>query len=306
MTAVPRLVRSVLYVPASNERALAKAASLPCDAIIFDLEDAVAPETKEIARANAVAALASGAYGPRLLAVRINASGTPWHQADLDTLCAAHAVAQTPAVVIPKAESPVAIAQLGSILNVHTPATELWVMLETARGILYADQIAAAAPQINTLIMGTNDLLVELRASGTDQRKALHTSLSRAVLVARSCGLDILDGVYNDLSDADGLRRECQQGRDWGFDGKTLIHPDQIATANQVYAPNADQIAEAHAIQETWAAAQKHGPQSVTIHRNRLIEKLHVDAAARVIALDALIKSRSVALQPADSERSTS
>ena len=268
MSHANRPFRSALYLPASNARALEKARSLPCDALIFDLEDAVAPASKEMAREALAWALQVGGYGGRYRMVRVNGRGSASFQAD----CALAPLAD--ALVIPKVNSP---ADLEGIV------ATLWAMLETPQGILNAGAIAAH-PAVVGLIVGTNDLLKDLRAKATPDRQALWPSLGLAVLAARAAGKLVLDGVLNALDDPAALRAECEQGRRMGFDGKTLIHPAQIATANAVFGPTAAELAEAEALVAAYAAAIAQG-QAVAVHEGRIVEALHVAEAERLIGL---------------------
>ncbi len=272
--------RSVLYLPASNERALAKARTLPVDALILDLEDAVAPDAKEVARENACAAVSSGAYGRRELTVRVNGLGSPWHDADL----AAVAAAGPDAVVVPKVGSADEVRALVAAMEAAgaPDRTRLWAMLETPAAVLHAEEIARGSDRLTCLVIGTNDLHKELRATFAPGRAAIQTSLQLAVLAARAAGVAVLDGVFNDVRDADGFLAEAAQGRDLGFDGKTLIHPGQVEACNAVFAPSAAQVAEARAVIEAFEAAQAEGRGVATVD-GRLIESLHVDTARQVL-----------------------
>lgn len=263
-----RPFRSVLYLPASNARALEKARALPCDALIFDLEDAVAPAAKDMARQALGAALEQGGYGHRFRMVRVNGRGSAGFAQD----CALASLAD--ALVIPKVNSP------ADLIGIEAP---LWAMLETPLGILNAAAIAAH-PQVQGLIVGTNDLLKDLRARATPDRMALLPSLGLAILAARAAGKIVLDGVLNTLNDSAALQAECEQGRALGFDGKTLIHPAQIATANAVFGPTADELDEARALVAAHRAAMAEG-QAVAVHQGRMVESLHVAEAERILAL---------------------
>jgi citrate lyase subunit beta / citryl-CoA lyase len=228
--------RSVLYMPSANERALEKAKTLPCDGLILDLEDSVAPDAKPAAREAASAAARSGAYGKRELAIRVNGADTEWHAADLAAACAAG----PDAIVVPKVDSADAVLELVDAMAQHdAPAhTKLWAMLETPYAVLHAEEIAAAADRLTVLVMGTNDLVKELYAEHVPGRAPIVTALSTSLLAARAAGKVILDGVYNEVKDTDGFLAECRQGRELGFDGKTLIHPGQVAGANEAFAPS--------------------------------------------------------------------
>lgn len=269
--------RSVLYMPAANTRALDKARTLPADALIFDLEDAVAPDAKVEARANAVAAALSGTYGRREITIRCNALATPWGADDLDAIATSSAAA----VVVPKIESVDEIDAVAARLErAGAPRSmTIWAMIETPRAIIDIDHLAAH-PQVSVLVMGTNDLLRELRAQAVPGRHPLLPALGRAILAARAAGVVILDGVYNDVRDLEGFRSECVQAAEMGFDGKTLIHPDQVAVANEVWAPDADAIAYAQRVIEAFEST----PSGVITVDGRMIENLHVDNARRVLA----------------------
>jgi citrate lyase subunit beta / citryl-CoA lyase len=282
MSARVRPRRSVLYMPGSNARALDKARSLPADALIFDLEDAVAPEAKANAREQVGAALQAGGYGPRETIVRVNALATPWGQADL----AAAARAGADAVLIPKVESADAVRQALAVLDgAGGPADlPLWCMMETPRAMLHAEAIAAAHPRLACLVMGTSDLAKELHAAHTPLRLPLLTALGLCLLAARACGLAILDGVHLDLEDDKGFAAACRQAAELGFDGKTLIHPKQIGPANEAFAPDAETLARARRIIAAHEQAVRDG-QGVVVVEGRLVEHLHVVEARRQVQL---------------------
>lgn len=273
--------RSVLYMPAANERALAKAKEIAADAIIFDLEDAVAPDAKEAARANAVAAASSGEYGRRELTIRCNGLDTPWGAADL----AAAARSGAAAVVIPKVADTATLERVSDLLDAAgAPETmRIWAMVETPTAIFDIRRLAAH-PRVAVLVMGTNDLLKELRAEASADREALLPHLSTALLGAREAGRVILDGVYNDVRDPDGFVTEARQGRRLGFDGKTLIHPSQVDPANVVWAPDAASVDHARRVIEAFDAAVAEGRGVITVD-GRMIENLHVDNARRILAI---------------------
>jgi len=273
--------RSVLYMPSSNERALEKAKTLPVDALILDLEDAVAPDAKEAARENACAAARSGEYGRRELTIRVNGLGSQWHDADL----AAAAAAGPDAVVVPKVGSADEVRALVAALQAAgaPDRTRLWAMVETPAAILHAAEIASASDRLACLVLGTNDLYKELGATFAPGRAAVMTSLQLAVLGARSAGVAVLDGVFNDVKDSDGFLAEARQGRELGFDGKTLIHPGQVEPANAVFAPSAEQVDEARAVIDAFEQAQAQGRGVATLN-GRLTENLHVDTARKVLA----------------------
>jgi citrate lyase subunit beta/citryl-CoA lyase len=274
--------RSLLYMPGSNPRALEKARSLPADGLIFDLEDAVAPQAKENARTIVAAALAEGGYGSRELVLRVNALDTPWGHADL----AAAARMPLDAVLLPKVESAEGVRLSLSLLDALGARERLavWCMLETPLGILYAREIAAASPRLAALVLGTSDLTKDLHAIATRDRLPLLTSLGLAILAARAHGLAVLDGVHLDLADDEGFAASCRQGRELGFDGKTLIHPKQIGAANTAFAPSAAEIAWSRRVITAHAEAAAAG-KGVVLVDGRLIENLHVENARRIAAL---------------------
>ena len=278
---VRRPRRSVLYMPAANERALEKAKSIPADALIFDLEDAVAPEAKEMARAQAVAAAGSGEYGRRETTIRCNGLDTHWGDADL----AAAATSGADAVVIPKVDDVRNLEQISARLDeAGAPDTmKIWAMVETPVAIFEARALAAFQ-RVAVLVMGTNDLAKELRAVAGPERQSLVPHLAAAVLAARAEGVAILDGVFNDVKDVDGFRSEALQGFELGFDGKTLIHPSQVEPANEIWAPGDEDIAEAKRVIEAFAQAEADGQGVVTVD-GRMVENLHRDNALRVLAM---------------------
>jgi citrate lyase subunit beta / citryl-CoA lyase len=282
--------RSLLYMPGSNARALEKARSLPADGLIFDLEDAVAPEVKASARATVAAALAESGYGGREIVLRVNALDTPWGHADL----AAAAVMPIDAVLLPKVESTEQVRlSLSLLAALGTPERlAVWCMLETPLGILCAREIAAASSRLAALVLGTSDLTKDLHAASTRDRLPLLTSLGLAILAARAYGLAVLDGVHLDLSDDEGFAASCRQGRELGFDGKTLIHPKQIAAANTAFAPSPGEVEWSRRIIAAHADAVAAGKGAVLVH-GRLIENLHVENARRIMALAEEIDRRS-------------
>jgi len=284
--------RSLLYVPGSNSRALQKARGLPADGLILDLEDAVAPDAKENARAIVATALADGGYGRRELVLRVNALDTPWGHADLT----AAATMPIDAVLLPKVESADRVRLTVSLLDTLGAPERIpvWCMLETSLGILYAREIAAASPRLAALVLGTSDLTKDLHALSTRDRLPLLASLGLATLAARAHGLAILDGVHLDLSDDEGFVASCRQGRELGFDGKTLIHPKQIAPANAAFAPSAEEVAWSRRIIAAHAEAAAAG-KGVVLVDGRLIETLHVENARRLVALAEEIDRLSIA-----------
>jgi citrate lyase beta subunit len=264
--------RSMLYMPGSRPRALEKARSLPADALILDLEDAVIPGEKPRARALVAAAVAAGGYGGRALLVRINGLETEWGEADLAAACAAG----PDGILLPKVEGPDALARAAALMQAQgaPEACRLWAMIETPRGVLNAAAIAGGHPRLAGFVLGTNDLVKELHAEETPDRAALVASLGLCLLAARAYGLVCIDGVFNAFRDQDGLRAACAQGRAMGFDGKSLIHPDQIAIANEVFGPSAEDLARAEAQVAAFAAAEARG-EGVAVAEGRIVEKLH-------------------------------
>lgn len=265
------LARSALYIPGSKERALDKARSLPVDIILFDLEDAVAPDAKDAARATLTAALATGGYGPRRKIVRINALDTAWGRADAQAVGAM----ACDAVLLPKVNSAADLDTLAALL----PDTPIWAMMETPLGILNAAQIAAH-PRLEGFVMGTNDLAKDLNARG---RAAMITSLQLCLLAAKAHGKVALDGVFNAFKDEDGLREECREGCDMGFDGKTLIHPAQVAICNAAYGPSEDEINLAGRQIAAFEEAAAEG-QGVAVVDGKIVENLHVVTAKATLA----------------------
>jgi citrate lyase subunit beta/citryl-CoA lyase len=278
--------RSVLYMPGANERALEKAQTIPADALILDLEDAVAPDAKPEARERVCAAAGSGAYGRREIAIRANGIGTEWHDADL----AAIAAAGPDAVVIPKINSAAEVHQIEKALEAGgaPDRTRIWAMLETPVAMLTAHEIAASSERLAVLVMGTNDLAKELQAAHVPGRQPLLTGLGLCLLGARAAGKVILDGVYNDIKDEAGFLAECEQGRDLGFDGKTLIHPSQVEPCNATFAPTADEVERAGRIIAAFEEAEASGKGVVTVD-GRMVENLHVEQARRTLAIQAAI-----------------
>ncbi|QZY30954.1 CoA ester lyase [Nocardioides coralli] len=274
-------------MPSSNARALEKAKGIPCDGLILDLEDAVAPDDKPAARDAACAAVASGEYGRREVTIRVNGADTAWHADDLAAACAAG----PDAIVVPKVDSADAVLALVEAMAGHDAPdhTKLWAMLETPAAMLHAEEIASAADRLTVLVMGTNDLVKELYAEHVPGRQPLLPGLGLGLLAARASGKAILDGVYNDVKDADGFLAECRQGREMGFDGKTLIHPGQVEGANETFAPSGEAVEDARGILEAWEARDS----GVVTYRGRMIENLHVESARRTLAVHEAI----VALQ---------
>ena len=273
--------RSVLYMPAANERALEKAKDIQADALIFDLEDAVAPDSKEVAREQACAAAASSEYGNRELTIRCNGLDTPWGKNDV----LAAAAAGPAAVVIPKVDGSSYLDEISELLNQGgaPSSTQIWAMVETPIGILHVEEIARHE-RMSVMVMGTNDMAKELRASITADRRALLPYLAMCLLSARAAGVAILDGVYNDIKDESGFKDVCVQGAEMGFDGKTLIHPNQVAPTNEIFSPSLDELDFHRRIIEEFEAAEKDGRGVLTVD-GKMIENLHVDEARRALAV---------------------
>jgi citrate lyase beta subunit len=292
MSKTVRPRRSVLYMPGANTRALEKARTLPADALIFDLEDAVAPDAKDAARSNVVLAAASKGYGKREVVIRCNGLGTPWGEADI----AAIAGSGADAILVPKVESAAEVTHVVSLLDTAgaPQSMAVWAMMETPKGILRAEEIAGSHPRLGVFVMGTNDLVKDMRARHTPTRLPLLTALGIAMLAARAHGLAILDGVYNDIRDIEGFRAVCRQGVDLGFDGKTLIHPSQVEPCNEIFAPSDDELAMAGKIVAAFRQAQAEGKGVVTVD-GRMIENLHVEQAEHALALAEAIKELAAA-----------
>jgi citrate lyase subunit beta/citryl-CoA lyase len=280
-------------MPGANARALDKARTLPADGLILDLEDAVAPEAKDLARQQAIAAIQQGGYGPRELIVRINALASPWGRADV----AAVAGCGADAVLAPKIESATdVIALVAALDEAGAPAgLPVWAMVETPRAFLRLEAIASAHPRLAVLVVGTSDLVKDLHARHSKERTETATARSIAVLAARSFGLGALDGVHLDLDNDDGLAYACAQGRDMGYDGKTLIHPKQIAAANAAFAPLPQELSAAREVVAAWLDAQAAG-RGVVVVNGGLIERLHADEAERLLAVaEAIARNARVA-----------
>ena len=278
-----RPYRSVLYIPGSKPRALEKARSLPVDAVIFDLEDAVAVDEKPAARATLAEALETGGYGARVRIVRINGLDTEWGQADAEAVTGM----DCDAVLLPKVES---AAQLDALAAI-TGNLPIWAMMETPRGMLNAAEIAAH-PKLAGMVMGTNDLAKELQSRFRADRLPMLTSLSLCLLAAKAEGLVIVDGVYNAFKDDEGLKAECAQGRDMGFDGKTLIHPAQVEIANTAFAPAPEEIDLARRQIAAFEEAEAAG-QGVAVVDGKIVENLHVATAREILAKSQAIEAIS-------------
>lgn len=272
-----RAYRSVLYIPAANQRAMEKAQGLPADAIIFDLEDAVAPDAKEAAR-DALAQALTQDYGRRARIVRINGMATDWGEGDARA-CAGALADKADAVLIPKVDSAADLDRVATLI----PDLPLWAMMETPLGMLNAAEIAAH-PRLQGMVMGTNDLAKELNSRFRPDRLPMQSGLGLCLLAAKAYGKVIVDGVFNAFKDDEGLRAECEQGRDMGFDGKTLIHPAQLAITNQVFAPADADIDLARRQIEAFEAATREG-KGVAVVDGKIVENLHVETARKTLAL---------------------
>jgi citrate lyase subunit beta/citryl-CoA lyase len=292
MTIRPR--RSVLYMPGSNARALEKAKTLPVDGVIIDLEDSVAPDAKEAARQQVADAVKTGGFGRREVLIRVNGVDTPWHADDL--AAAAHAAPD--AIVIPKVSSPDVLELVGRrLLDMGTNhKTRVWAMIETPLAIFNILAIAAEArdseSRLAGLIMGTNDLAKDTRARLVPGRTPMLSWLSTCVAAARTHGIDILDGVYNDIGNSEGFAKECQQGVEFGFDGKTLIHPSQIEPCNKAFSPSAEEVAQARKFIAAFDLPENKGKGVVSID-GRMVERLHADMARRTVAISEAIAASS-------------
>lgn len=271
--------RSVLYVPADKSRAVAKARQLPVDAIIFDLEDAVAPDAKPAARQAVIATLAAGGFGKRELVVRVNGLDTPWGKDDLEAL----RVQQPNGVLLPKVENSADVEACRAAL----PQCPIWIMAETPRGVLDLDSLLTRYREIAVVVMGLADLAKAARVPATQDRQGLTSARANCVLAARAHGRDILDGVHTQLKDPAGFLEACTDGRRLGFDGKTLIHPEQIAVANEVFGVSASEASQAQAIVDAWNEAQQDSSAGVITVNGKLVERLHVEEAERLLALRA-------------------
>ena len=285
--------RSVLYMPGSNARAIEKAKSLPADGVIIDLEDAVAPDAKVAARKQVTEAVKAGGFGKREVFIRVNGIDTEWHAADLHDA----GRAAPDGIVVPKVSSPDQLEMIGRrLLDMGVDhKTRVWAMIETPIAILNLKAIAAAAEDSETrlagFILGTNDLAKETGAKFVPGRAPMVPWLANCILAARAYGISILDGVYNDLSNADGFLSECEQGRDLGFDGKTLIHPNQVGPCNDVFSPSADEVAQARKIIAAFDQPENKGKGVVSLD-GRMVERMHADIARKTVAIaDAIATS---------------
>jgi citrate lyase subunit beta/citryl-CoA lyase len=271
--------RSVLYMPADNARALEKARSLACDAVIIDLEDAVAPENKLAARAQAVAAVRAGGFGGREVVIRVNGRDTPWGAEDL----AAAVEAQPDAILVPKVNDAADLSTYNAALS---GAPRLWAMIETCASVFQLDAIgrAAGTTRLEAWVIGTNDLAKEMRCRPGAERAPLLPALALAVTAARAHGIAVIDGVFNDIGDAEGLARQCAHGADFGFDGKSLIHPGQIGPANAAFSPTAEEIAWARSVVAAFAL-RENADKGVVKVDGKMTERLHLAQAQRALAV---------------------
>ncbi len=291
MTIRPR--RSVLYMPGSNARAIEKAKTLAVDAVILDLEDSVAPEAKDAAREQVCAAVKAGGFGPREVVIRVNGLDTPWGEADVK----AAAAARPDAVLLPKASSAADVERLGELLRRAGAAdsVQIWAMIETTIGILKLPEIAATARQpggrLACLVVGLNDLVKETRIRLDEQRTAALYWLSASVTAARAYGIDVVDGVWNNFREMDGYRRECLQGRALGFDGKSIIHPDQAALANELFQPDPQEVEWGRKIIAAFELPENKGRAVIGLD-GKMVELLHRDEALRAVAIAEAIAAR--------------
>ncbi|MEE2855130.1 MAG: CoA ester lyase [Actinomycetota bacterium] len=292
MTPTLRPRRSALYLPGNKPRALEKGRSLPADVLIFDLEDAVGPDAKAESRTTVCEAISSESYRPREVLVRINALDTDWHDDDL----AAVAASTADGVLVPKVETGQQVQALADALDAlgARKSLQLWVMIETPRAFLRAEEVASASDRLAGLVVGTNDLVNELHGLHVPGRAPAVPALGLAILGARAAGKVILDGVFNDITDEAAFRAEARQGRAMGFDGKTLIHPSQIGPANELFGPSAAEVDDARKIVSAYEQAQAAGTSVITVD-GRMIESLHVRDAQRILTLADLISELEAA-----------
>ena len=289
MDKTARPYRSVLYIPGSKQRALEKARDLPVDAIIFDLEDAVAIDEKSNARKLLTEMLETGGYGPRAQIVRVNGQDTQWGADDL----AAVAEIGPQAVLLPKVESIAQINSVARVLDAHPACadTQIWAMMETPRGILHA-AVIATGPRMTGFVMGTNDLAKELNCRFRPDRLPLQSALQTCLMAARAAGIVCIDGVYNAFKDEAGFRAECEQGRDLGMDGKTLIHPNQLPVADEIFSPSAAEVEQARKILAAFALPEN-ASKGVISMDGRMVERLHAEMAERVVAIADAIAAKA-------------
>jgi len=271
--------RSVLYMPGSNPRALEKAQTLPADALILDLEDAVAPDAKDVARKQVHDAVKAKGFGKREIIIRINSLSTPWGAEDLKA-----AVEAAPdAILVPKISKPEDLHEIDNKIG-HASNARVWAMVETPLAILNIQAIAAAGGRLACFVMGTNDLIKEVRGQHTPDRMNLSAALGLSVLAARANGLIAIDGVYNDIQNADGFAETCRQGRSFGFDGKTLIHPSQLEACNEIFAPSAAEVDAARKVIAAFELPENKGKGAIKVD-GRMVELLHAEIARQTVAL---------------------
>ena len=288
MTSTIRPRRSVLYMPGSNARALEKARSLPADALILDLEDAVAPDAKDLARAQVCEAVKARGFGKREVVIRVNGLSTAWGEADL----AAASAAGPDAILVPKISSPAELSEIEQRLGAAKVA--VWAMVETPLAILNIGQIAAAGGRLSCFVMGTNDLIKEFRGKHTQDRQNLSAALGLSVAAARAYGLAVIDGVYNDIKNEAGFVDSCKQGLAFGFDGKTLIHPSQVEPCNAVFAPSAEEVEAARKIIAAFELPENRNKGAIALD-GRMVELLHAEIARQTVALADAIAALEVA-----------
>ena len=283
--------RTCLYMPGANQRALEKAKTLDADTVIFDLEDAVAPELKDEARENVCAAVESKSYGFREVVVRINGLDTEWGKADLEAMM----ISNPDAILAPKVDTQEDIFQLSAAMDQADQGvdTKLWVMIETPQAIMNIREIGAAAnaTRLSVFVMGTNDLAKEMFAVSSPQREAFQYALSCTLMAARANGLLAIDGVFNDINDSDGLLQECKQGKLLGFDGKSVIHPSQLATTARVFSPTEEEIIQSRAIVEAFMQPENQSKGAIKVN-GKMTERLHLEQAERIIAIAEAIENR--------------
>src|SRR6185312_3404923 len=271
--------RSVLYMPGSNPRALEKAQTLPADALILDLEDAVAPDAKDLARQQVCDAVRAKGFGKREIVIRINALTTPWGADDLK----AAVEANPDAILVPKISKPQDLHEIDARIG-HDSKARVWAMVETPLAILNIQSVASAGGRLSCFVMGTNDLIKEVRGSHTQDRLNLSAALGLSVLAARANGLAVIDGVYNDIQNAEGFADICRQGRAFGFDGKTLIHPTQVETCNDIFAPSAAEVDAARKVIAAFELPENKGKGAIKVD-GRMVELLHAEIARQTVAL---------------------
>ncbi len=285
--------RSVLFMPGSNARAIEKARTLPVDGVVLDLEDSIAPEGKEAARTQVMDAVAAGGFGPREVFVRVNGIDTPWHADDL--IAAAHTAPD--AILVPKISAVDQLERIGQrLLDMKADLKiRVWAMIETPAAVFNIPALAAEAHDSETrlagFMMGTNDLAKETRARIVPGRTPMLSWLARCLMAAHAHGIDIIDGVYNDIGNAEGFAQECAQGRDMGFDGKALIHPSQIEPCNRAFSPTADELAQAKKILSAFDLPENEGKGVIALD-GRMVERLHAEMARRTVAIAEAIAAR--------------